>query len=67
LNSFLKGNGSPGIGEQGHAVLHLMPADDSGECRMNVIEKKPKGGQPSNLDLDRFRLRNYLESLAGTD
>ena len=32
---------------------------------MNVIDKKT--GAASNLDLDRFRLRNFLDLLDGTD
>jgi len=33
---------------------------------MNVIAKTV-GGKPSNLDLDRFRLRTFLDGLVGTD
>jgi 2,5-furandicarboxylate decarboxylase 1 len=35
---------------------------------MNVIEKPPpRGAQDAPHDLDRFRLRRFIESLAGTD
>src|SRR5262249_24972696 len=35
---------------------------------MNVIEKPPpRGAQDAPGDLDRFRLRRFIESLAGTD
>lgn len=35
---------------------------------MNVIEKAPlRGAQNASHDLDRFRLRRFIESLAGTD
>jgi 2,5-furandicarboxylate decarboxylase 1 len=35
---------------------------------MNVIEKpSPRGAQNAPHDLDRFRLRRFIESLAGTD
>jgi UbiD family decarboxylase len=35
---------------------------------MNVIEKPPpRGAQNAPHDLDRFRLRRFIESLAGTD
>jgi 2,5-furandicarboxylate decarboxylase 1 len=33
---------------------------------MNVMDK-PVRGKPSNLDLDRFRLRAFIDSLKGTD
>src|SRR3974390_1003651 len=35
--------------------------------RMNVIEKPPPSARAATLDLDHFRLRRFIESLAGTD
>src|ERR1700746_1998898 len=34
---------------------------------MNVIEKPTAGASLATNDLDRFRLRRFIESLAGTD
>src|SRR5262249_53618986 len=34
---------------------------------MNVIQKPTQGAQIATGDLDRFRLRHFIESLAGTD
>jgi len=34
---------------------------------MNVIEKPTAGMSPATSDLDRFRLRRFVENLAGTD
>jgi UbiD family decarboxylase len=34
---------------------------------MNVIQKPTQGAQTATGDLDRFRLRRFIESLAGTD
>jgi 2,5-furandicarboxylate decarboxylase 1 len=34
---------------------------------MNVIEKPPEGARVATCDLDRFRLRRFVDSLAGTN
>src|SRR5438552_19208984 len=33
---------------------------------MNVVEKTGANSRPNTVDFDRFRLRRYIESLAGT-